>query len=129
MKPLPYPWKALITVSLGAAMTTLDAGIITIAFPELTRVFHSNLTTVMWVTVAYILVSSSLMLLFGKLSDSAGRKRIYTAGFGIFTLAMFACSLAQSVEQLIFFRVIQGVGAAMAIGCSTAIVTEAFPAT
>lgn len=127
MKSLSYPWKALMTVSLGAAMTTLDASIITIAFPKLTRVFHTNLTTIMWVTVAYILVSSSLMLLFGKLSDFVGRKKIYTAGFGIFTLAMAACGLAQSVEQLVVFRVIQGVGAAMAIGCSTAIVTEAFP--
>jgi EmrB/QacA subfamily drug resistance transporter len=124
---LPYQWKALLTVALGAAMTTLDASIITIAFPELTRTFHTDLTTVMWVTVAYILVSSSLMLLFGKLSDAVGRKRVYTAGFGIFTAAMAACGLAQSVEQLIVFRVVQGVGAAMAIGCSTAIVTEAFP--
>ncbi|MFA5182999.1 MAG: MFS transporter [Syntrophales bacterium] len=127
MKQMPYQWKALLIVSLGAAMTTLDASIITIAFPELTRVFHTDLTTIMWITVAYILVSSSLMLLFGKLSDFVGRKKIYTVGFGIFTLAMVACSLAQSVEQLIVFRVIQGVGAAMAIGCSTAIVTEAFP--
>ncbi|HWR40841.1 MAG TPA: MFS transporter [Patescibacteria group bacterium] len=124
---ISYPWQVLFTVSMGTAMTTLDASIITIAFPELIRAFQADLPAVMWVTLAYVLVSSSLMLLFGKLSDFVGRKRIYTAGFGIFTLAMAACSLAQCLEQLILFRVLQGVGAAMVIGCSTAIVTAAFP--
>ncbi len=124
---MPYKWKALLTVALGSALSTLDASIITLAFPELTRVFNTDLATVMWVTVAYILVSSSLMLIFGKLSDFIGRKKIYAIGIGIFTVAMAACSLAGSVEQIIFFRVLQALGASMAIGCGTAIITEAFP--
>lgn len=128
MKQMPYQWKALLIVSLGAALTTLDASIITIAFPVLTRVFKTDLTKVMWVSVVYILVCSSLMLFFGKLSDSFGRKKIYTAGLGIFTVGMAACSFAGSVEQIIIFRAVQAVGAAMSIGCSTAIVAEAFSA-
>ena len=127
MKTLSYPWKALIAVALGTAMATLDASIINIAFPDLIRIFQTDLTTAMWINVAYVLVGSSLMLLFGKLSDFVGRKKIYTAGFAIFTAAMAACSLARSVEELILFRVFQGVGTAMAVGCSTAIITEAFP--
>ena len=131
LMPLPaisYKWKALITVAMGTMMATMDASITTIAFPELTRVFHTDLATVMWVTVAYILVSSSLMLIFGKISDFMGRTRIYTAGMAVFTLGMAACALAQNIEQIIMFRIIQALGAAMSIACGTAIVTEAFPA-
>lgn len=128
MPSLSYKWKALLTVAMGTMMATMDASITTIAFPELTRVFHTDLATVMWVAVAYILVSSSLMLVFGKISDFIGRTRIYTTGMAIFTLGMAACALAQSVDQIIIFRIIQAVGAAMSIACGTAIVTEAFPA-
>ncbi len=108
-------------------LATLDASVINIAFPQLTRVFRTDLATVMWVTVAYILVSSGMMLAFGKLSDSIGRKRIYTAGIAIFTIGMAACSISKNVPQIVIFRIIQAVGAAMSVGCSTAIVTEAFP--
>ncbi len=127
MKFLSYKWKALLTVAMGTMMGTMDASITTIAFPKLTRVFHTDLTTVMWVAVAYILVSSSLMLIFGKISDFIGKTRIYTAGTAIFTLGMAACALAQNVEQIIIFRIVQALGAAMSIACGAAIVTEAFP--
>lgn len=127
MRHLPYKWKALLTVAFGTMLATLDASVINIAFPQLTRVFHTDLTTVMWVSVAYILVSSGTMLAFGKLSDSIGRKRIYTAGLGIFTIGMAACGIARDVPQIVVFRIIQAIGAAMSVGCSTAIVTEAFP--
>lgn len=127
MKNLPYKWKALITVAYATLLATLDASIVNIAFPEFTRRFHVDLTKVMWITVVYVLVSSGTMLAFGKLSDSIGRKRIYTIGLGIFTLGMAACSLARGVDEIIFFRIVQALGAAMSIGCSTAIVTEAFP--
>lgn len=128
MPSLPYKWKALLTVAMGTMMATMDASITTIAFPELTRVFRTDLSTVMWVVVGYILVSSSLMLILGKLSDSIGRSRIYTTGIAIFTVGLTACGLAQSITQLVLFRILQAVGAAMCVGCGTAIVTEAFPA-
>jgi EmrB/QacA subfamily drug resistance transporter len=129
MKPAPGPrkWKALATVALGTVMGTMDASITNIAFPVLTRVFQTELTTVMWVTLAFILVSTSSMLLVGKISDLIGRKRIYAGGTVVFTLGLTACSLAQGVGQLIFFRAFQALGAAMIISCGTAIVTEAFP--
>ena len=122
-----YKWKALLTVGLGIVLSTLDGSIITLAFPELTRVFNADLTEVMWITIAYILVSSGLMLTFGKLSDYLGRKRIFTAGTAVFTIGLAACSVAQSLEQIILFRVIQAVGTTMIMGCSSAIITDAFP--
>ncbi|MFO7600313.1 MAG: DHA2 family efflux MFS transporter permease subunit [Candidatus Desulfacyla sp.] len=129
METTPYKWRALITVAMGTMMATMDASIITIAFPVLTEVFEKDLAVVMWVAVAYILVSSSLMLIVGKISDLIGRKRIYAAGMVIFTLGLGACAAARSIEHLILFRALQAVGAAMSISCGTAIVTEAFPAT
>jgi EmrB/QacA subfamily drug resistance transporter len=128
MATLQYKWKALLTVAMGTMTASMDASITTIAFPELTRVFKTDLASVMWVAVGYILVSSSLMLIFGKISDFMGRSRIYSAGMAVFTVGMAACSLAQNVEQIIIFRIVQAMGAAMSIACGTAIVTEAFPA-
>ncbi len=122
-----YKWKALVTVAMGTMMATLDASITNIAFPVLTEVFDAELTTVLWVTLAYILVSSSSMLLVGRISDLIGRKSIYTLGMAVFTLGLFFCSVSQSLGQLILSRAFQALGAAMTIACGTAIVTEAFP--
>ncbi|MBW1709545.1 MAG: MFS transporter [Deltaproteobacteria bacterium] len=122
-----YKWKALATVALGTFMGTMDVSIVNISFPILTRELNTDLTTVMWVTLAYILVSTSLMLFVGKTGDQVGRKKIYAAGMLIFTLGLVSCSLAHSITQLIVFRIFQALGAAMAISCGTAIVTEAFP--
>ena len=129
--PLPYPkadkWKALSAAALGTLMATMDASITNISFPVLTKVFTTNLAAVMWVTLAYTVVCTSMMLALGKISDLIGRKKIYTGGMAIFTLGLMACSLAQSLSQLILFRTLQAVGAAMSISCGPAIITAAFP--
>lgn len=122
-----YKWKALITVAMGTLMASVDVSVTNIAFPALTAVFRSEISTVMWVALAYILVSISSMLVLGKMSDLLGRKTVYTGGMLLFTLGLLACALASSVEQLIVFRCIQGLGSAMVIACGSAIVTEAFP--
>ena len=127
LRGLPDKWKTLLTVAMGTLMATMDASITNIAFPALTRVFSAELTTVMWVSVAFLLVSTSCMLIIGKISDVVGRKRIYVVGIAVFTLGLLTCALAQSIGQLIFFRALQAIGAAMTISCGTAIVTEAFP--
>jgi len=125
--PDNYKWKALITIAMGTLMATMDISITNIAFPTLTRVFDVDMATVIWVTVGYVLVSTSSMLVLGKISDTAGRKRIYSAGMLIFTLGMAACSISRGMGELIFYRCMQGLGAAMLVSCGTAIVTEAFP--
>lgn len=120
-------WKVLITVAVTTMMATMDASITNIAFPVLTLTFGTSLTVVMWVAVAFVLVSTSSMLIIGKIGDLVGRKRIFLAGIAVFTLGLTACALAGSIGQLIFFRALQAVGAAMTISCGAAIVTEAFP--
>jgi EmrB/QacA subfamily drug resistance transporter len=93
----------------------------------LTRVFDADVSVVMWVSVAFVLASTSSMLIIGKIGDMVGRTRIFLAGIVVFTLGLLACALADSIGQLIFFRTFQAVGAAMTISCGAAIVTEAFP--
>ena len=124
---IPYKWKALATVALGTFMGTMDVSIVNISFPILTKALQTDIVTVIWVTLAYTLVSTSLLLFVGKVGDQIGRKKIYAGGALIFTMGLILCSLSQSITQLIVFRVLQAVGAAMAISCGTAIVTEAFP--
>ena len=126
-KGIPYKWLALLTVAIGTFMGTLDASIVNISFPRLTEVFETEPAVVLWVTVAYLLVGVSLMLSLGKIGDQLGRKRVYIAGFIVFTLGLTLCSLSQSIVQLILFRVVQAVGSAMMVALSTAIVTAAFP--
>ena len=86
--PESYKWKVLSTVAMGSLMATMDASITNISFPVLTQVFNTELTTVMWVTVAYVLVSTCTMLLLGKISDLVGRKKIYNLGMSIFALGL-----------------------------------------
>lgn len=124
-----YKWKVLLTVAVVMLMATIDASITNIAFPTLTRVFHTELTTVMWVSLGYILVSTTFLLILGKISDIVGRKRIFVLGIAIFALGLIACSLAGGIDELILYRCLQGLGAAMVISCGTALVTEVFPAT
>jgi EmrB/QacA subfamily drug resistance transporter len=121
-------WKVLNTVAVTTMMATMDASITNIAFPVLTRIFDRDVSVVMWVSVAFVLVSTSSMLIIGKIGDMVGRKRIFLVGIAVFTLGLLACALAQSIGQLIFYRALQAVGAAMTISCGAAIVTEAFPA-
>ena len=125
--PGTYKWKALGTVAMGTIMAAMDMSIVNLAFPTLTRVFNTDLATVLWVTLAYVLVNVSIMLIIGRVSDFLGRRRIYVLGISIFSLGILASALAQSIGQLIFFRCLQAVGGAMIISCGAAIVTEAFP--
>lgn len=122
-----YKWLALVTVSIGTFMTTLDASIVNISLPRLSDVFDTELSVVLWVTVAYLLVSVGLVLTAGKVGDRLGRKRVYIIGLSIFTVGLVLCWISQSVVQLILSRVVQAVGASMTAAVSNAIVTDVFP--
>jgi len=126
-KGLPYKWLALIAVAIGTYMGTMDASIVNISFPTLSKTFGVDASVVLWVSVAYLLASTGLMLTLGRLGDLIGRKKVYILGFVIFTLGMGLCSLAQNIGQLIGFRVVQAIGSAMLIAVGNAIVIDAFP--
>jgi EmrB/QacA subfamily drug resistance transporter len=125
--PGRYKWLALFTVSLGTFMATLDSSIVNIALPQLAEVFDTEPSVVLWVTVAYLLVSVGLTLTLGRLGDALGRKRIYVTGLVLFTVGLTLCSVSQSVVQLILARVVQATGLSMIVAVGNAIITAVFP--
>lgn len=126
-KSIPYKWKVLATVSIGALMTTIDASIVNIALPQIGRYFEARLTAVEWVAAAYVVAVTALLPTLGRLADMRGRKSMYTIGFAIFTIASGLCALAPTLMVLIAARVLQALGGAMMYSNSMAIITEAFP--
>lgn len=119
----------MLTVSIGIFMATLDGSIVNIALPTLTRLFDTDIPTVSWVILSYLLTITTFLLTLGRLSDMYGRKKVFAGGLLVFSFGSALCSLSTSVGQLIAFRVVQGFGAAMIMATSTAIVTYAFPHT
>src|ERR1035437_4876487 len=121
-------WLILTSVSLGSLMATLDGSIVNIALPSIQERFGADVSKVLWVVVAYLLVVGSLLLPFGRLGEILTFKRVYLVGFAVFTLASVCCGAAPNESVLIAFRVVQGVGAAMIMAMGPAIVARTFPA-
>ncbi len=122
-----YKWIAMSVVAMGTLMSTLDMSAIRIVLPHLEQVFQTGPDTVVWVSLIWLLIGSGLMLTMGRAGDIFGRKRVYTLGLAIFSLGLGLCSLAQSLIQLVVFRLIQALGAAMTIATGNAIITTSFP--
>lgn len=121
------PWAAFAIVALGTFMATLDSSIVNIALPTLSRTFTVAMTTVEWVSLAYLLTITGLLLPLGGLGDRMGRRRLYTAGIALFTIGSALCATASSFPFLVSARVAQGVGAALVSANSAALVTAVFP--
>jgi MFS family permease len=122
------PWFAVATVCFGAFMGQLDASVVTVAFPALQRQFGTGLAATQWVSLAYLLVLTALLVPAGRWSDRAGRKLLYLYGFVVFSAASAACGLAPSLGVLIALRVVQAGGAAMLQANSVALVVTSVPA-
>jgi EmrB/QacA subfamily drug resistance transporter len=112
---------------VGTFMSPLDASIANVALPTIGRAFSTPVDSTEWVLIAYMLVTSSTLVLFGRLGDLWGQKRVYTLGFAIFGFASLGCAFAPSFLLLVAARAIQGVGSAMLMSSSPAIITDAFP--
>ncbi len=118
----------LIVVSLGFFMTLLDLTIVNIAIPNMITKLHASLDDILWVINAYALVLAVLLITAGRLGDLWGQRTLFFAGIALFTIASGACGLAPSAGWLIGFRAIQGVGAALLMPQTLAILTMVFPA-
>ncbi|HSR85581.1 MAG TPA: DHA2 family efflux MFS transporter permease subunit [Streptosporangiaceae bacterium] len=121
------PWIILLVVSLGFFMTLLDLTIVNIAIPNMISKLHASLDDILWVINAYALVLAVLLITAGRLGDLIGQRRVFAAGIAVFTLASAACGLAPSPGWLIAFRAIQGLGAALLMPQTLAILTMVFP--
>jgi EmrB/QacA subfamily drug resistance transporter len=138
--PVPdrYKWTALSNTTLGAFMATLDSSIVIISLPAIFRgigldpLEPSNISYLLWMLMGYLVCTAVLVVTFGRLGDIYGRVRMYNAGFAVFTAASIALSLtpghgSSAAIYLIVMRVVQGIGGAMLLANSTAILTDAFP--
>ncbi len=120
-------WYVMAAVAMGIFLATIDSSIVNIALPTLVRELNTDFATIQWVVLVYLLTLATLILSFGRLGDMVGKKPVYATGFVVFTLGSILCGLSATVSWLIFFRVVQAIGATMVLALGMAIVTEAFP--
>jgi EmrB/QacA subfamily drug resistance transporter len=132
-----YKWVALSNTTLGTLMASIDTSIVMIALPAIFRGINidpfSSFQYMLWILFGYSIVTATLLVTFGRLSDMFGRVKLYNLGFAIFTVGSILLSITPSqgdagAIELIIFRIIQGIGGAFLFANSAAIITDAFPA-
>ncbi len=134
-----YKWIVLTNTTIGMLLATVNASIVLISLPAIFRGIQlnpltpSNVSYLLWMLMGYMLVTAVLVVSLGRLGDMHGRVKIYNAGFAVFAASSVLLALdpfqgSQGALWLIGWRVVQGVGGAMLMANSTAIITDAFPA-
>lgn len=121
------PRVTLIVGSLAGFMIGLDATVVATALPTIHATLHASASALGWTVSAYSLAFAALILTGTALGDLFGRRRVFLAGFAVFTLASAACALAPSAAWLIAARAVQGAGGGIATPLSLVLITEAFP--
>ena len=127
---LAYKWIVLTNTTLGIFMAMLDGSIVEISLPA---IFHGigvnplargETDYLLWTLMGYLVVTATLLVTFGRISDMFGRVRMYNLGFVVFTIGSALCGFSANAIQLIIFRLVQGSGAAMMVVNSAALITE-----
>jgi EmrB/QacA subfamily drug resistance transporter len=118
-------WILAATI-LGSSMVFIDGTVVNVALPALQSDLNATVIDVQWVVEAYALFLAALLLTGGSLGDNFGRKRIYIIGVLLFALASIGCGLALNINQLIIARAVQGVGGALLVPGSLAIISSSF---
>lgn len=120
------PWVLVATI-LGSSMVFIDGTVVNVALPALQSSLGASLADVQWVVESYALSLSALLLAGGSLGDLYGRRRIFAWGVALFALASLWCGAASTVTELIIARAVQGIGGALLVPGSLALITVAFP--
>lgn len=133
-----YKWVALSNTTLGVLMASIDSSIVLISLPAIFNGIHVNplapgeTNYFLWLLLGYMLVTATLLVTFGRISDMLGRVRMYNLGFLIFAIGSVMLWLTPGTGntgalELIIFRLVQGVGSGFLFANSAAILTDAFP--
>jgi EmrB/QacA subfamily drug resistance transporter len=116
----------LAATILGSSMAFIDSTVVNVALPAIQSSFQATVVGVQWVVESYGLFLAALILTGGSLGDVLGRRRVFLIGVVVFAIASLSCGLAQSIEQLIIMRSVQGLGAALLVPGSLAIISACF---
>ncbi|MEO3863402.1 MFS transporter [Acrocarpospora sp. B8E8] len=127
-RALRYAWKVCSVTSLGLVLIGISGSTLNVALPSVVRHFQASPFAASWVLLAFLLVNTATLVLFGRVADLLGRREVYLVGFALFTVASLLAGLAPDVWVLIGLRAIQGLGAAMILANGTVIIADAFPA-
>src|SRR3954464_12174931 len=117
----------LVVMCAGLFLVQLDVSIVNVALPSIRAELHPSAAGLQWVVDGYAIALASLMLAGGTIGDLHGHKRVVLTGLAAFGVASVGCGLAPSTALLVGFRVIQGIGAALLLPGTLAVVTHAFP--
>jgi EmrB/QacA subfamily drug resistance transporter len=120
------PWLALVVVCMGQFMVVLDATVVNVALPSIQADLGISDSSLQWVVNAYTLFFGGFLLLGGRMADLIGRRTLFLAGIGVFSVASLANGLAQSEEMLIGARALQGLGGALLSPAALAVITTTF---
>src|SRR5512136_2023301 len=91
-----YKWIVLLITTVGSFMTPLDGSIVSIALPSIASNLGINFTTIIWIPTTYLLFLSALLLIFGRLADTKGRRTLFISGFALFTVASGLCAVSRT---------------------------------
>ncbi len=120
-------WWILVSVAMFTFMSTLDASIVNIALPTISKDMNVPMNQSEWIVSIYLMIVCACLLLFGKIGDSFGKIKVYRIGTIIFTIGSLLCGFNQSLGFLLFARIVQGIGSSMTMATNSGIITEVFP--
>ncbi len=123
---MEYKWVVLTVTTVGIFMATLDSSILVVGLPQVIKALNTNLVVGVWFITIYRLMITVLLVTIGRVADIYGRVRLYNMGFAVFTVGSLLSGLSFTAEELLVFRLVQGIGAALLFVNSVAIVTDAF---
>jgi EmrB/QacA subfamily drug resistance transporter len=124
---MQYKWTALTVTTVGTLISGLDLRILVVGLPTVASQLHATPEEVIWISQSFLLASTVSLLLFGRIADIFGRVKLFNIGFAVFTIGSTLSALSASTSELIAFRIVQGIGAALLSSNGAAIVTDASP--
>ncbi|MBM4306222.1 MAG: MFS transporter [Deltaproteobacteria bacterium] len=120
-------WWLTLNIGIGIFMSTLDTSIVNISLPTIVQSLNTDIKTVAWVVMAYLIIITGCLLLMGRLADLFGQRRIFWLGFLTFTIGSGFCGFSPNIYFLIGSRMVQGLGASALMAIGPAIITSAYP--
>ena len=128
LEPVPrHAWVALVVCSVTALMVGMSVTGLNLMFDTIGKEFHTSRSTLSWSLAGYSIVLAALLLIGGRMADRLGRRRVFRAGLGLFTVASLATALAPNIETFIAARLGQAAGAALLSPASLALILPEFP--